>query len=51
MLRKNSIPTILVETGYVTGREDAPRLANPEYDNQMADAIARGILEYIRKNY
>ena len=51
VLRNNSIPAILVETGYVTGIEDAPRLASPAYRSQMAQAIARGILTYIQQNF
>lgn len=51
VLRNNSIPAVLVEVGYVTGAEDAPRLASPAFQRQMAEAIARGILLYIRQNY
>ena len=50
VLRKSSMPAVLVETGFVTGREDAPKLANPNYRRQMAEAIASGILEYIKRN-
>ncbi|MEM1392396.1 MAG: N-acetylmuramoyl-L-alanine amidase [Cyanobacteria bacterium P01_D01_bin.116] len=49
VLRKTSMPAILVETGYVTGREDAPKLASPQYREQMAQGIANGILSYIRR--
>jgi N-acetylmuramoyl-L-alanine amidase len=49
VLRKNSIPSILVETGYMTGQEDNPRLGSPEYQNRMAEAIANGILLYLRQ--
>ncbi|QHG15511.1 N-acetylmuramoyl-L-alanine amidase [Nostoc sp. ATCC 53789] len=49
VLRKSSMPSILVETGYMSGREDNPRLASREYQNQMADAIARGILKYLQR--
>ncbi|WP_353931720.1 N-acetylmuramoyl-L-alanine amidase [Okeanomitos corallinicola TIOX110] len=49
VLRKNSMPAILVETGYMTGREDNARLRSPEYQNRMADAIARGILKYLQR--
>jgi len=51
VLRNNTIPAVLVETGFVTGVEDAPRLASPAYQTQMAEAIARGILEYIKQNF
>lgn len=48
VLRKNSIPAVLVEVGFVTGVQDAPRLATAVYENQMAEAIASGILQYIQ---
>jgi N-acetylmuramoyl-L-alanine amidase len=48
VLRKSSMPSILVETGYMTGQEDNPRLGSPEYQNRMAEAIANGILLYLR---
>jgi len=51
VLRRTSMPSVLVETGYVTGREDAPRLANPAFRSQMAAAIARGILQYLQQGY
>ncbi len=50
VLRKNSIPAVLVETGFVTSPEEASKLASPAYQNQMASAIARGILQYIQQN-
>nr|WP_155752175.1 N-acetylmuramoyl-L-alanine amidase [Scytonema sp. UIC 10036] len=49
VLRKSSMPSILVETGYMSGVEDNPRLGSPEYQNRMADAIAQGILRYLRQ--
>jgi len=49
VLRKSSMPSILVEAGYMTGREDIAKLRNPQYQNQMAEAIARGILEYLKR--
>lgn len=49
VLRRTSMPAVLVETGYVTGSEDAPRLADANFRNQMAVAIARGILQYIQQ--
>lgn len=49
VLRKSSMPAILVETGYVTGREDAAKLASPQYRDQMARGIANGILNHIRR--
>ncbi|WP_239121621.1 MULTISPECIES: N-acetylmuramoyl-L-alanine amidase [Spirulina sp. CCY15215] len=48
VLRNTSMPSALVEVGFVTGRDDAPRLATSAFRSQMAQAIAEGILEYIR---
>lgn len=49
VLRRTSMPAVLVETGFVTGSEDAPRLANASFQSQMAIAIARGILQYLQQ--
>ncbi|MEH1903207.1 MAG: N-acetylmuramoyl-L-alanine amidase [Nostoc sp.] len=49
VLRKSSMPSILVETGYMTGYEDNPRLGTREYQNRMAEAIAHGILKYLHR--
>ena len=48
VLRKSEMPAVLVETGFLTGTEDAAKLTNPNYQRQMAAAIAAGIIEYIR---
>ena len=48
VLRKSSMPSVLVETGFVTGAEDAANLANSTHRQRMAEGIARGILQYIR---
>jgi N-acetylmuramoyl-L-alanine amidase len=50
VLRKTSMPSVLVEVGFVTGREDAAKLSSPSYRTQMAQAITRGILQYLQGN-
>jgi N-acetylmuramoyl-L-alanine amidase len=50
VLRKSSMPAILVETGFMTGQHDAPRLKTAAYQNQLAEAIAQGVLQYIRQH-
>ncbi|MEG4865562.1 MULTISPECIES: N-acetylmuramoyl-L-alanine amidase [unclassified Microcoleus] len=49
VLRKSSMPSVLVEVGFVTGAEDAARLSDPAYRSQMAASIARGILVYLQQ--
>lgn len=48
VIRRTSMPATLVETGFVTGAEDAPKLASPAFRSQMATAIAKGILQYLQ---
>ncbi|HEY9832627.1 MAG TPA: N-acetylmuramoyl-L-alanine amidase [Stenomitos sp.] len=50
VLRNNPMPAVLVEVGFVTGVEDSPRLATAAYENQMAQAIANGVLQYIQQH-
>ncbi|MDV3002240.1 MAG: N-acetylmuramoyl-L-alanine amidase LytC [Chroococcopsis gigantea SAG 12.99] len=50
VLRTSNMPSTLVEVGFVTGGQDARNLSNRDYRNQMAAAIARGIIEYIQRN-
>ena len=50
VLRKSTMPSVLVEVGFVTGAVDSPRLGTTAYQNQMAEAIARGILQYLQQN-
>jgi len=48
VIRYTSMPAILVETGFVTGAEDAARLSSASGRARIAKAIARGILQYLR---
>jgi N-acetylmuramoyl-L-alanine amidase len=50
VLRHSEMPSVLLEVGFVTGAEDAPRLKNPTHRRQLAEAIARGIIQYIKEN-
>lgn len=47
VLRYTTMPSVLVETGFVTGAEDAARFRDPAAVNRIADGIARGILDYL----
>ncbi len=44
------MPSILIETGYLTNPRDAKNLFNPLFQWQMAKGIAEGIDNYFRKN-
>ncbi len=45
---KTSMPAILVETGFITNPSEAARLVNSAYQERMAEAIAKGIDQFLR---
>ncbi|NJO75052.1 MAG: N-acetylmuramoyl-L-alanine amidase [Leptolyngbyaceae cyanobacterium RM1_406_9] len=48
VLRNTSMPSVLVEVGFVTGRDDAAKLRDAGFQTTMAGAIARGIVQNVR---
>ena len=50
MLKNTEVPTLIVECGFLTNWEEANKLAEESYQEQMAQAIAAGILECLGKN-
>ena len=48
VLTESSMPAVLVEIGFVTGREDAARFNSATARSQIAAAIAQGILRYVQ---
>jgi N-acetylmuramoyl-L-alanine amidase len=48
VIRNTSMPAILVETGFVTNPSDAANLSNPTYQQRMAEAIARGVDQFLQ---
>ena len=51
VLRRSTIPAILVETGFISNKLEGALLATPTYRLRMAEAIARGILAYLLIDY
>lgn len=47
VLVNTSMPAVLVETGFVTGRDDAARFRSPERRDEIANGISNGILQYL----
>jgi N-acetylmuramoyl-L-alanine amidase len=47
VIRRTSMPATLVETGFVTGAQDAPKLGDPQFQHQMAAAIVQGIIAFL----
>ena len=50
VLKSPDIPSILVETGFLTNPSDAKRLSNPKHQDKVARAILDGILHYFDRN-
>jgi N-acetylmuramoyl-L-alanine amidase len=48
VIARTSMPAILIETGFVTNPTEAANLNNPSYQKRMAEAIARGIDQFMR---
>lgn len=48
VIKYTDMPAILVEVGFVTGSEDAARLSSTSGRAKTAQAIAKGILEYLQ---
>jgi len=47
VLKSPDIPSLLVETGFISNPEEARRLRSADYQNRMASAIAAGIRNYM----
>ena len=50
VLRAPDIPSVLVETAFISNPDEEVRLRNPVYQAQLSDALMRGILRYFAKN-
>ena len=50
VLRHSAMPAVLLEVGFLTGAIDSARLKDPDHRRQMAEAIANGIVQYIKQN-
>lgn len=50
VLKAPDIPSILIETAFISNPEEEAKLTDNEYQDQMAEAILRGIKRYFAKN-
>lgn len=48
LLKKTDVPIAIVECGFLSNPEEAQLLTTKEYQEKMADAICKGILEYLK---
>jgi len=50
VLKAPDIPSILVETAFISNPEEESKLRDPDYQDQLVDALASGIAKYFAKN-
>ena len=50
VLKAPDVPSILVETAFISNPDEEQRLRDPEYQTQLVEALATGIRRYFAKN-
>ena len=50
VLKAPDIPSILIETAFISNPDEEKRLNDEEYQEKLAEAIMRGIRQYLAKN-
>ncbi|HEY5665752.1 MAG TPA: LysM peptidoglycan-binding domain-containing protein, partial [Gammaproteobacteria bacterium] len=50
VLTAPDIPSLLIETAFVTNPQDEARLRDPAFRGELADALYAGLLDYYRTN-
>lgn len=50
VLKSPDVPSILIETGFISNPEEARKLGTPAYRKQMAASVFRGVRQYFHQN-
>ena len=50
VLKAPDVPSILVETAFISNPEEEARLRDPAYQRQLVDALGKGIARYFARN-
>jgi len=50
VLKSPDIPSLLIETGYISNPTQEQHLKNPTYQHRMADVIVQGVVSYFRQH-
>jgi N-acetylmuramoyl-L-alanine amidase len=50
VLKAPDIPSILVETAFISNPEEEAKLRNPDYQRELVEALSNGISRYFAKN-
>jgi N-acetylmuramoyl-L-alanine amidase len=49
VLRENSVPSILIEGGFLSNVQECTKIKNPKYLDQIARGIVDGVDHYLKK--
>jgi N-acetylmuramoyl-L-alanine amidase len=47
ILKKTEVPVVITECGFLSNYEEADKLADGEYQQELAEAVVKGILRYL----
>ena len=47
VLKSPDIPSVLVETAFISNREEERKLNDPRYQERLAEAVRRGVVNYL----
>jgi N-acetylmuramoyl-L-alanine amidase len=50
VLKSPDVPSILVETGFISNPEESRKLATPAYRKQMAQSVFKGVHQYFMQH-
>ena len=50
VLKAPDIPSVLVETAFISNPSEEAKLADPQYQNNIADALVKGLQKYFERN-
>ncbi len=50
VLKAPDIPSVLVETAFISNPDEEAKLSDPHYQNTMADALVKGLQKYFERN-
>lgn len=51
LLKKTSSPTVIVECGFLSNSEEAKLLVTKEYQKKVAEAVHKGIMQYLETEF
>jgi N-acetylmuramoyl-L-alanine amidase len=50
VLKAPDIPSVLVETAFISNPDEEAKLSDPHYQNSVADALVKGLQKYFERN-